>query len=229
MELNSVPATDAMYVRIDRVTQTASTTFWGNTGTTLTGLTHYSAGAIPATLAALQAATLTEDATGQSLTVFATAIELIDFGIAAGSTIASLNFGSTTSTALVDPVLIMGLTPPATGGPVISEAMASNNNGIEDEDADRPDWIEIYNGQATPVNLIGWTLSDDPAQPAKWTFPSIPLPAFGSTYIFASGRNRHTDLHAHTNFTLNSTAGVLILRRPDGTTASTQLRPAGEM
>ena len=221
MELNTAPATDGLSVRINAVTQTADTLVWGNTGITLNGLTDFSAGAVPATLAELQAATLTPATTGQTLNVFGTALDLTDFGIAAGNSVSSLTFGSRFSTALIDPVLIMGITPPQTGGPVIAEIMAANSDGIEDEDTDRPDWVEIYNGQATAVNLTGWSLSDDASMPAKWIFPSIILPAYGTTFVFASGKNRFTNLHAHTNFTLLKSGGTLVLSRPDLGLAST--------
>ncbi|MGB0775041.1 MAG: hypothetical protein ACPGUY_04300 [Akkermansiaceae bacterium] len=37
--------------------------------------------------------------------------------------------------------------------PVISEFMASNSNGLQDEDGDNEDWIEVFNPDATSVNL----------------------------------------------------------------------------
>ena len=221
LEVNTLPATDGLAVRINGVSQAADTSAWGNTGITLSGLTDYSAGAVPASVAELQAVALTVSNPGQSLNVFGTALELTDFGIAAGATVSNIFFGSRISTALIDPVLIMGISPPQTGGPVITEIMAANEDGIEDEDTDRPDWVEIYNGSATAVNLAGWTLSDDPTLPAKWTFPSIALPAYSSTFVFASGKNRFTNLHAHTSFTLAKVGGNLVLTRPDTTTAST--------
>ena len=33
------------------------------------------------------------------------------------------------------------------------------------------DWIELYNPGTEPVDLSGWTLSDDKDDPARWTFP----------------------------------------------------------
>ncbi len=221
MELNAVPGTDGMQVRINGVTQTASATLWGNTGITIGGLTEFTAGSTPANLAALQAATLSPNAVGQSLTVFATALELSDFGIAAGASVSSLTLGSSSSTLSLDPVLVMGISPPVTGGPVINEIVAANDDGIEDEDTNRPDWIEIYNGSAAAVNLSGWTLTDDPLTPAKWPFPSINVPAWGHIFVFASGKNRFTNLHAHTNFTLPKAGGVVMLSRPDASPAST--------
>src|SRR5262245_54692626 len=44
----------------------------------------------------------------------------------------------------------------------ITEFVASNSNGLQDEDGSHPDWIEIFNGGATNVNLDGWFLTDSP-------------------------------------------------------------------
>ena len=44
------------------------------------------------------------------------------------------------------------------GGLVISEFSASNDNGLRDEDNNRPDWIEILNTDDTQTNLDGWFL-----------------------------------------------------------------------
>ena len=44
---------------------------------------------------------------------------------------------------------------PVAAEPVISEFMASNQNGITDENGDRPDWIEIRNPDAD-AGLDDW-------------------------------------------------------------------------
>ena len=54
----------------------------------------------------------------------------------------------------------------------LSELVAANKFSLEDGYGDAPDWIELRNPGTLPVNLTGWGLSDDPAQPMKWTFPS---------------------------------------------------------
>lgn len=35
-----------------------------------------------------------------------------------------------------------------------------------------PDWVELYNSGDLPVSLDGFCLSDDPADPGKWSFPA---------------------------------------------------------
>lgn len=90
-----------------------------------------------------------------------------------------------------------------------------------DMDGDYPDWIEIKNDEATPVNLTGYSLSDDPALPAKWTFASNSIPANGYLVVFASGKNRAINgVQPHANFKLAS-SGQLLLTAPGGANVQT--------
>ncbi len=97
---------------------------------------------------------------------------------------------------------------------VINEVMACNTRVIYDQDVDYEDWLEIYNAGAEAVNLIGCGLSDDPAQPFKWVFPSRVLDAGNHRLIWASGKDYPNSLH--TNFKLNSDGDSLLLSAPDG-------------
>ncbi len=114
--------------------------------------------------------------------------------------------------------------PPVTGGVVIEEIMADNATGLEDEDLDRPDWIDLYNGTASPVSLAGWRLDYTGASggaSASYALPNLTLPAFGHQIVFASGKNRFTNVRPHANFTLQKDGGTLRLLRPDGSVAHT--------
>ena len=103
---------------------------------------------------------------------------------------------------------------------IISEFVASNQTGILDEDGDQVDWIELFNDGATPVNLSGWRLTDDSTDPAKWTFPAVPLEPKGFLLVFASGKDRRSASGVlHTNFKLSSNGGYLALFRNDGSLA----------
>ena len=46
-----------------------------------------------------------------------------------------------------------------------------------DMDARSPGWIELFNDGPAAVNLSGWALSDDPANPGKWVFAAPIAPA----------------------------------------------------
>jgi len=121
---------------------------------------------------------------------------------------------------LVLPLLLL----PSPAAPItsakITEFVANNRNGIEDEDGDRPDWLEIWNSSGVAGNLGGWHLTDDPGNLTKWTLPAIPITSGGYVVVFASGKDRKEAAdEAHTNFRIQSGAGgYLALVKPDGIT-----------
>ena len=108
----------------------------------------------------------------------------------------------------------------------ISEFMASNSAGLQDEDGDHPDWIEIYNPCQPLLNLNGWFLTDDPANLRKWSFPSVDLPRGEYLVVFASGKDRRqSGSPLHTNFQLEKGGEYLALVLPDGETVLHSFAP----
>lgn len=92
----------------------------------------------------------------------------------------------------------------------IAEFLASNVSGITDEDGDRTDWIEIVNAGDTAADLGGWSLTDDPDDPARWIFPSRSLQPGERLVVFASGKDRapgNGELHAA--FQISKSSGYL--------------------
>ncbi|MBX3732946.1 MAG: lamin tail domain-containing protein [Verrucomicrobiae bacterium] len=115
---------------------------------------------------------------------------------------------------------------PATGQLVINEFLASNNRGLQDEEGDRPDWIEIHNPGTTPVNLLGWTLTDNASVTEKWTFPATNIHAGGYLVVFASGKDRRVaGAPLHTGFSLSADGEYLGLFRPEGVVAASEYAP----
>jgi hypothetical protein len=90
--------------------------------------------------------------------------------------------------------LLLLLLPAAPGllaqSVTLNEVMSSNRTAIFDEDGDSPDWIELFNPGASPVNLAGFGISDDPAEPFKWVFPAITMEPQEYLLVFASGKNQ---------------------------------------
>jgi hypothetical protein len=103
----------------------------------------------------------------------------------------------------------------ATDGPLlINEFVASNGLGLADDDGDFSDWIEIYNAGNQPVNLAGYTLTDDPTLPAKWRFPDVTLGSGDYLLVYASGKNRaQAGQPLHANFRLSKNGDFLGLYR----------------
>lgn len=73
---------------------------------------------------------------------------------------------------------------------VLNEMMASNLSTLADEDGSFEDWIEIHNPGNDTLNLLGYGLSDNPAQPFKWTFPDYPIYPGEYLLVWASGKDR---------------------------------------
>jgi len=80
-----------------------------------------------------------------------------------------ISFGSGTATPGYE-----NSTTPGTGQDLyINEFMADNDTTIQDPDGNGgyPDWIELYNGGPTAIDLGGMYLTDDPCDPTKWMIP----------------------------------------------------------
>jgi gliding motility-associated-like protein len=89
---------------------------------------------------------------------------------------------------------------------VINEYSCSNRNTIQDQYNRRPDWIELYNAGATPVNTQGLYLSDRFTNPLKWALPATTINPGGRMLIFASGdKNNPAGPPYHANFKLTQT------------------------
>ena len=152
--------------------------------------------------------------------------------LAANPFVTSPVLGDTDTDGISDPVELMIGTDPtdasSTGTNVlITEFMASNGFTLDDEDGDSSDWIEILNPTSAAIDMSGMGLSDDPASPQKWLFPSgVILPPGEFLIVFASGKNRAVNgQQLHTNFNLSSSGEYLALFAADGTTALTEFAP----
>ena len=101
--------------------------------------------------------------------------------------------------------------------PMITEIMPSNARILADEDGQFPDWLEIHNPGGAPLDLAGYHLTDNTQLLAKWTFPSVGIPAGGYLVVFASGKDRKGNpARLHTNFDLDADGGFVALVKPDG-------------
>ena len=108
--------------------------------------------------------------------------------------------------------------------PQITEFLADNRKGLQDDDGDPSDWIELSNPNPYRLNLDGFQLTDDLTQPTHWRFPAVRIPALGRLIVFASGKD-HRDPTAplHTDFKLSAGGELLTLLAPDGKTVIQQI------
>jgi hypothetical protein len=108
----------------------------------------------------------------------------------------------------------------------INEFAALNDNGLDDEDRDESDWIELYNAGMDTVNLNGWYLTDDMNDLRQWEFPEVLIEPDAYLVVFASGKNRRDpSTELHTNFRLRGSGEYLGLVRPDGVTVAWEFFP----
>ena len=54
---------------------------------------------------------------------------------------------------------------------VINEIMPANVSYMLDGTYNYGGWIELYNDSEETINLAGYSISDTPANPTKYTFP----------------------------------------------------------
>ena len=99
------------------------------------------------------------------------------------------------------------------GEPVLTEFLASNIDGLLDEENDDSDWIQISNPTQLDVVIDGsYYLTDDPLDLTKWQIPSQTITPGNSIVVFASGK----DLPTHMNFSLKTEGEYLALVKVDG-------------
>ena len=89
----------------------------------------------------------------------------------------------------------------------INELVASNSI-FTDEDGDTPDWIELYNGFDTVIDLDGFYLSDKIKDSTKWAFPiGSEIQPKSYLTIWADG----LDTAFHANFKLSKSGGEIAI------------------
>lgn len=93
----------------------------------------------------------------------------------------------------------------------INEFMPDNVSAWRDDLGAAPDWIELHNPTDAPVDLSGWTLSDDEMEPEKGGLSGV-VEAGG--YLFLRADDRPGE--GHLPFRLSSEGGDVALFAPDG-------------
>ncbi len=93
---------------------------------------------------------------------------------------------------------------------LINEYSCSNVTTTFDAFGQREDWVELYNAGATPVNLTGYYLSNDPNNLQMWQIPAVTdINAGSRKMVFCSNRGLVdvTSGQIHAKFTLRQTYG----------------------
>lgn len=70
----------------------------------------------------------------------------------------------------------------------------------------------MHNNSNSPVQLAGWSLSDDALVPQKWQFPDMSIAAGGYVVVWASDKDRSVSGQPlHTNFKISASGETLYL------------------
>lgn len=102
---------------------------------------------------------------------------------------------------------------------VINEIMTSNKGAYSDSSGNTYDWIELYNGSNSDIDLSKYTLSDEESGNAKWIFPNVTIKSKEYMIIYLSGS---TADGLYANFALSKAGGELItLKKPNGKVVDT--------
>ncbi|MBP6623799.1 MAG: CotH kinase family protein [Chitinophagaceae bacterium] len=98
------------------------------------------------------------------------------------------------------------------GQVLINEYSCSNINTILDAFNQYEDWVELYNAGGGTVDITGYYLSDDPANPLKWQIPTNPVINAGARkMVFCSDRGVVNGTQLHPDFKLTQTKGEWFL------------------
>ena len=96
----------------------------------------------------------------------------------------------------------------------VNEFLASNSTDVLSENNKHEDWIEIYNGGSSTIDLAGLYLSDDTTNLEKYKIPygsmdKTRIPSKG--YVLFWADNEPQDGALHLPFKLDRSEGVIIL------------------
>jgi hypothetical protein len=91
--------------------------------------------------------------------------------------------------------------------------MASNVSAVEDNSSgfvQYDDWLELYNGGTTAINLEGYHLSDNENVLDKWTFPNVEIEPDGYLIVWLD-KDEGATSGLHTSFQLAADGEELFL------------------
>ena len=110
---------------------------------------------------------------------------------------------------------------------ILTEASSANRTYAPDADGACHDYVEIHNPSAQAIDLTGYRLTDDEADPGKWAFPQgATIPAGGYLLVYASGGAAGAAGELHASFKLDSAGETLLLTDPEGRAISRLSLPA---
>lgn len=121
---------------------------------------------------------------------------------------------------------VLGLIPlfafvtPGHAQVVLNEIMANNSQAVANG-RDFPDYVELMNLSASPVNLSGFSLTDDPLNPRRYVFPDVSVPPNGYLVVWCDANTSSPGLHS--GFGLSASGEQVKLYAANGLTVLDQV------
>ncbi len=153
----------------------------------------------------------------------------VDAGVSINADLSGDGVIDTYDLALLKAMLLQGFVPDDYTGLRINEACASNKTGYLDTTGNSPDWVELYNGSATDVDLTGYGFSDGSKNLFKYTFPEgTVIPAGGYLLVCCDDGVVQAEGEHHAPFKLSATGETVYLTHPANGTLDLLEIPAAE-
>ena len=121
--------------------------------------------------------------------------------------------------------------PAISSGLVINEVLLRNRFAHLDQNDNTFPWVELYNRGSVPLDLTGYSLTNDPKSPGRWKLPRTRLAPGEYLIVWCSGKrgggrdssaSSANDVHA--DFELKERE-ILVLVTPDGGNADALVLP----
>ena len=106
---------------------------------------------------------------------------------------------------------------------IISEVQPANRSGVPDAAGGLSDWIELYNPGGEAVDLSGFFLSDEEADPFKWKIDALTLQPGEYRVISCTGKKGNP---AEASFALSRNGCTVLLSGPVGNRVAQVACPA---
>ncbi len=104
----------------------------------------------------------------------------------------------------------LAITNSSAGGSVVLNEVLAVNSNLTEADGSTPDWIELYNQSAGPVDLGDLSLTDDTTLPRRWVFSTGTIVAPGGYFRVRCNSSQPVS-STNTGFGLKGTGGAVYL------------------
>ena len=111
---------------------------------------------------------------------------------------------------------------------LLSEVVSSNRYNFSTPAGNSPDWVELYNPTGETIQLKGWGLTDDMADPHKFTFPDVSLSPGEYLVVYCTGPDQVEEAFLCAEFKISAAGETLALTTDEGHTLQILSVPALE-